>query len=255
MNIDIVKENEDGTVVIKKEQLTTAQAEFATLATKATDNFTAGFAKGSEKTKGETLKELTGKLSFLNLDANDLDGSISKAQSRIKDLEKGKIGESDEIKTLQTQLTEKQTAYDDLNSSFAQFKTSTLIDGTIKSLAIENNAVNVNQVPLIFKNEFSIDLDDKNNVIVKNKETGQPMFDGKGDPLTVKGLFEEKFKKDNPHLFKATGSGGGGGGGDKTDFSHVKTLKDFKTDEEKVQFQMENGMEAYNKLVVASTQN
>jgi len=254
MKIEIVKTNDDGTVVVKAETITKVENDYGALETKSTEQFNNGFGKGSEAGKKEAVKDVTGKLSFLNLDANDLDGSISKAKTDIETLKKGGGKGSEAMELLQKQLTEKSTAFDTLQKDYNGFKTAQLIDGTLKNLAVASGAVNVDQVPLIFKNDYKVELDENNNIVVKNPKNDQPIFDAtSGDPKGLKTIFENDFLKTNPHLFKAKGPGGGGGGDEKTDFSHIKTFKDFKTDAEKVAFIKENGQAEYQKLMEQHT--
>lgn len=247
MKIDIIKTNDDGTVVIKKEQLESAQTEFSSLQTKATEQFNLGYAKGAEKSETEGVKNLLSKLDFLDLDKSNLDQSLADAKKKVNDLKAGTAQSGDLVKELQNKLEKATTANEKLQTDFSTYKKSTKIDDTLKTLAAQHVAVNPAQIPILFKSEFQVDLDNNDNVVVKNSQ-GIPILDDKGQNKTIQDIFEASFKTGNPHLFKASDKGGSGGGGQNipADVSY----KDIKGDDaKKAQYIHEHGLEAYQKLV------
>ncbi|HFE67578.1 MAG TPA: hypothetical protein ENJ93_09980 [Chloroflexi bacterium] len=241
MKIEIIKKNDDGTVVVKADDVSKLEGAAAQL----TDKFNEGYAKGRQKGKTEGLTEIANKFGALGLeiDPENLDASIRSAQQKLNDLKSGKNKTDD----LAQELQKKQEAFDKLKTEYDQFKRGALIDGQIKSLAQKTGAMDAEEVALIFKNQFTVDLDEQNNIVVKNAQ-GNQIFNEKGDPRPLDDVFENLFVKNKPHLFKAEDPGGSGGGSGDGPPSGTK-LSDFKSDAEKAKFIQEHGVEAYQNLL------
>ncbi len=240
MAIKILNESEDG------KQVTVAKEELESLEEAATQNFNKGYNKAKDKFLDEGRKQVLSKLDFLDIDADDFDGSIQNVKQTFESLKKSSGKGSEQIAALQEQLNKKTNALEKVEGEFNAFKTNMLIDNKVKDLAAQNKAVNPAHATLLFKNEFPVEVDG-DNVLVKNPQTGNPMFDEKGDPVTLDKVFSEKFVKNNPHLFQGSGQGGSGGGG--SDFGHVTKLSDLKSDSDKSKFIQQHGLEAYRNLI------
>lgn len=249
MKIEIIKKNEDGTAVVKLEQVEKANETIDGFEDKLSTQFSAGFAKGTEKGKKTAQSEFLSKVDFLDIDPNDFDGSVKTAKELFTKLKSGQASGNEQLKDLQKQLDTKSSAYDKLKTDFESFRKTTLIDDKLKSLAAEHKAVNPGQIPILFKNEFNIELDENGGIAIK-KQDGSPIFNQDGNPRDISDLFTNVFKSANPHLFEANGNNGSGGGGaGTTDFSGIKSVKDFKNDSDRVKFIKENGVEAYQTLI------
>lgn len=242
MGIKIDKTNEDGTVVVKAEEISRAEKLM-------TDNYNNGHGVGREKGKSEGIAEVLGKLSFLNIDKDNLDGSLSDIRQQFETLQAGKGKEAETIKQLQTQLEEKTKAFDALKTDHESFKRKSLIDNKIMELANKSKAVNADEIPLLFSNNYQLEINEANEVVVKNRD-GNQIFDANGNARNLDDIFTNLFVKEKPHLFNGNGNGGSGGGDDGV----PADLKygDLKSDEDKTAFIQKHGAEAYQKLIIDS---
>lgn len=241
--------NEDKTkATISKEDLESLQES-------PKEQFNAGFAKG--KTQGS--KDILKHFDFLELDENDLAGSVKSMRKTMEDLKAGKFPEElmkkvkdlDIVKDLQTKLESALSEKDKLNQDYEGYKRNVLIDGQIKSLATRpdsTNAINADQVARLFLADFKIDLEKDNQISVQNLN-GVPVLGQDGKPLGMEAVFTSWADK-NPHLFQGNKNGGSGGGpgGPPANTSY----NDLKTDEQKAEFVGKHGLEAYQKMVQAN---
>jgi len=237
--------NEDKTKgTLSKEDIETLQG-----------NFDKGFGKGKDSGLKEGRSAVLSELEPLGLNAENLKDEVPKIAQTVKDVKEGKVDpkviqESELVQNLNTQLEQKQTAFDNLQKKHDDFKARAVIDRDLGNLANEFNAVDgkSKQVVELFKMEHDVVVGEDGKLTIK--KDGNVLFDtNKGEPLSNKEIFET-FTKDNPHLFKANGQAGGSGGGGTAVPSGAK-LSDLKTPEQKTKFIQEHGSEAYRKLVDA----
>lgn len=233
--------NEDKTkATISKDYLETLQG-----------NFDKGFGKGKESGRKEGREEVLSAVKPLGITEENLETAPKTIAEDLTKFRSGKIDpkileESDVVKNLKEQLEKKDAHAKKLEESYNSFRQSQLIDSKIKDLAAENKAVDISDVLTSFKQNYSIELGKDDNIVIKN-EKGTPLFNDKGDELTLSDVFKQ-FSAKKPHLFQAGGQNGGSGGGGGTPPSNVK-FADLKTDADKAKYVEQHGLEAYQKLV------
>lgn len=219
MNVTI--EERDG-----KKVAVIAEADFNSLK----DNFNKGYGKGTAAGRKEALAVM----SDLDVDAGDfvetgkadtLKASLGGIKDTLKKVSDGKLIDASKINDkegaiaeLQTKLDEKTAAYERLEADSNDYRRSTLIDGKLKDLATSRKAFDADGEVTIFKTRYQTDLDDDNNVVVKDK-AGQPIFNESGDAAGLETAFNQFFegRKAFYEGTQSSGSGdkGGAGGGGK----------------------------------------
>lgn len=195
------------------------------------DNFNKGYGKGTAAGRKEALAAF----SDLEVDAGDFVetgktdtlkaslGGIKDTLKKVADgklVEAGKVGDKDGvIKDLQEKLQQKSAAFEKLEQASKDYKRSTLIDGKLKDLATGKKAFDADGEVTIFKTRFQLDVDENNNVTVKDNN-GQPVFNEKGDAAGLETAFENFFESRKAYYegSQSSGSGdkGGAGGGGKS---------------------------------------
>ena len=223
------------------------------------DGLTEGFRKGYNEGKVKGSREILGKISFLEVDENDLDGSIQRAREAFTAFKEGKltgemkkkIKDMDAFKEMEKKLQQKEDAYQRLQQEKEQFIRQTLIDSRLQQLAAENKAIDAQDVVLAFKNAYKLDITEDNKPVVRTVE-GHPIFNNEtGDELKLEDVFDQ-FKLRKKHLFAGSDNGGSGGGPDGPPAN--VSLKDLKNVEAKTKYIKEHGFESYQKLVIAEAE-
>jgi len=242
MKIGIVKDNGDGTVTVKADEITKAEQRMEA----AAESFNTGHGKGRDKGKQEGRAEILSKLSFLDIDPENLDTSLNAVKQQIIDLKAGKGKEADLLKELQEKLTKKTEAYDATQNKFESFKRESLITSQLRLLAEKYKTFDSDETVVLFNNTFKTDLDERNKVVVTQKN-GDGIFDQDGNPRSLDDIFSKVFVKNKPYLFKDGSSGGSGGGIEGA--GGTVTFADLKTDEQKAEFVSKHGVDEYQKLM------
>lgn len=245
-----MKWNEDKTEAILTKD------EYDELKEAPTKLYNKGFGEGKTKGQDEVLKHFD----FLELDKNNLADSVGKMKTMLTDIQqgkipealKGKIQETDLVKNLQDTITKKDAILTEKEKAFDAFKRETLIDNKIIALSTNetggNVALNKDQVKMLFKASYNLELDDKNQVVVKTPD-GNVLLDEKANPKTLDIIFGE-WAKTNPHLFKGNNKGGSGGSGSDKGPSGIK-LSDLKTQKEIDVFIKTYGIKVYKEMLEA----
>lgn len=244
-----IKWNDTNTeATISKEDLESLQ----NASKSATEQFNAGFEKGKAKGNKDILKHFD----FLELDEEDIAGSVKGMRKLMTDLKEGrfpdellkKIKDTDIVKDLQSKLENALSEKNNLKQEYDVFKRQSLIDSQIKNLASRPDATeafNSDQVSKLFLSDFKIEIDDKNNIVVQSLN-GAPVFGQDGKELGMEAVFNTWAEK-NPHLFKGNKTGGSGGG--PGTLPAGVSYKDLKTDDQKAEYVGKYGLEAFQKLV------
>jgi len=251
MNINIKWSDDGSTGTITKEEFQKLEETIKGSSEKLTEQFNAGFAKGTEKGRREVLS----KFDFLELDANNLDASIAPMKQTMQELKQGKVPEAimaklkdtDIVQDLQKKLQASHQKLDEIQRNHQAFVRDTLIKNQLVALAgrEKTEAINREEVVTLFTNTFKVDVDEQNNLRVTHP-TGAPVFNGEGKELGLEDVFNQ-FASARSHLFKGNEQGGSGGTGPKLPAN--VTYADLKTDAAKVDFIAKHGSEAYAKLV------
>lgn len=152
--------------------------------------FNAKFAEIQDKAEAKAKTEI-----------NDLKNQITvlkeEASNKVKSDDKG----NNDVKAMQERL--------DKMEARNRKSIETGITGALESVSTGLNAVNPSQVAVLVRSFIKTDEDGKISVV--NQE-GQAMFNGEGQPMTIKEFLTDFLKK-SPHLVKANGSKGAGSQG------------------------------------------
>jgi hypothetical protein len=158
---------------------------------------------------------------------------IEQSEKRVKEIQDKLASKDGEINTLKTSLQNQLVNVEATAAIAAAKGEPILLLPAIqrRTKVVEENGLHVVKV-----------LDAK----------GDPMVDGKGNPLTINDLVAE-FRKDPVYgrAFEASGNSGSGmrpNGGSGGSGSSITKRSDLKTERERANFINENGLEAYKQL-------
>lgn len=237
---------------VKKEDLEKDEIvlEFeGTLRTNEEENSFVENHKKDARKEGEEIavKEFREEYGFTGRKITDLIEGV-----KNKTIADAKVEPNEQIKKLQSQLTEKEIALQNALASvgekenaFNSFKNQSLIDSTINGFIPENTILPKEDLKLIIKNKLSFDVEngvvitkDSSGNVIKNKTTA--------DILPVKDVLENFFKDNQSYLKQiegGRGSGDSGSGSGKQkldDFIKEQQEKGISTSSEEFQTELNN---------------
>lgn len=187
------------------------------------EGYKEGKTAGSEMTIKE-IKRITG----LEFEGKDHETLVKKLQEKV--LTEAKIEPEKKVKELSTSLESLQQKYQaDITAKEAELSNmkgilkNKEIDGLLMKHVPGNlNAIKPDQALLLFKNDYKVDIDENNNLVVM--KDGKVLKDQLEKPIPVQNVMNEYITSQG-----WTGSRGGQGGSDKggAGSSEFKTINDL----------------------------
>lgn len=148
-----------------------------------------------------------------------------------KALEDAKIEPAEQLKKLQTVLSEKENALQnaiknvqDIEGNFSRYKSEITIDKELDSLIPEKTILAKDDIKLLIKNKLVLDIDENGKVVVKDKSGNILKNQTTADPLNPKDAIDDFFRSNPSYIGKPSG---GSGQGDSGSGGKKQTIDEF----------------------------